>query len=396
MTAQTRSFWAALTACTGIMLALGSIVMVQPIFATIAEEFQLPVVDVRVSFSYCSLTYAVAFFLLGALTDRLPLARLGMWCSLGLGGSVALCALAPNFALFNVGMAATGVFAAGVVSPMFPYMARIAPAGRAGTYLGYCLSATVTGIIFGRTLLGVLTGVVGWRIAILSYGLAIFPVSFALYRMPPLPLLGGARGSIAEHYSRALGLLFIPRIVRRYAAGFLLFFAYLGTLTILTFYLGRPPFDLPVAKIGWISLAGVGGALVAPKAGALAQAYGASRVVRVGVVLVLGSFAIMLLLQSTAAVVAGVLVMYAGVYACQPAVFYDVTTAIQPQQMGAASSLYLLSCLSGGSLGSYTLGIVWQHWGWRGVMASAGAATLGTLVLGTVGGEERTLVSSRA
>ena len=79
------------------------------------------------------------------------------------------------------------------------------------------------------------------------------------------------------------------------------------------------------------------------------------------------------------------LVLYTGVYACQPAVFYDVTTAIRPQQMGAASSLYLLSCLSGGSLGSYALGPVWQRWGWTGVMLAAGLAVLGTLVLGTLG-----------
>jgi YNFM family putative membrane transporter len=140
-----------------------------------------------------------------------------------------------------------------------------------------------------------------------------------------------------------------------------------------------------VAQIGWLSLAGVGGAVIAPKAGSLAQSYGVSRVVRAGVVMVLASFGIMLVFQNVFAVMSGVLLLYVGVYACQPAVFYDVTTAILPQQMGAASSLYLLSCLSGGSLGSFALGPVWQRWGWTGVMVAAGAATLGTLVLGALG-----------
>jgi MFS transporter, YNFM family, putative membrane transport protein len=376
---------ATLAPCAGILLALGAIVMVQPIFQNVASTFDMPLVGVRVSFSYCSLAYAVAFFLLGPLTDRLHLSRMAARCALGLAASVVLCGLSPTFTLFNLAMVLTGMFAAGIVSPLFPYMARIAPPGRAGAYLGLCLSATVTGIIFGRTLLGVLTGLVGWRWAMVAYSLPVLLAGWALWLSRPLPPLPGERPSLSKQYALAMSLLAMPQVLRRYVAGFLLFFAYLGTLTFLTFYLGHAPFHLSVAQIGWISLAGVGGAVIAPKAGALAQQYGVSRVVRGGVLLVLCSLMVLLAFHSVLAIVIGVLVLYTGVYACQPAVFYDVTTAIRPQQMGAASSLYLLSCLCGGSLGSYALGPVWQRWGWPGVMTAAGIAVLGTLVLGALG-----------
>ncbi|MDC0708029.1 MFS transporter [Stigmatella sp. ncwal1] len=385
MTTDKNTQWAALTPCAAIMVALGSLVMVQPIFQNIGTDFGIETTAVRVSFSYCSLAYAVAFFLLGPLTDRVSLTRMAMLSALGLAGSVAVCGLAPNFTIFNVGMCLMGAFAAGLVSPMFPYMARIAPPGKSGAYLGLCLSATVTGLIVGRTVLGILTGHFGWRHAMVGYGVPAVLLAVALFRARVLLPLPGEKPSLAGQYARTLKLLTMPHIIRRYLAGFLLFFAYLGTLTILTFYLVNPPFRLTVGQIGWLSLAGVGGAVIAPKAGALAQTYGVSRVVRAGVVMVLAAFGIMLVFQNVFAVMFGVLVLYTGVYACQPAVFYDVTTAILPQQMGAASSLYLLSCLSGGSLGSYALGPVWQRWGWTGVMAAAGAATLGTLVLGALG-----------
>lgn len=389
MSTDTTQKGQVVTPFTAILLALGSIIMVQPIFQHIGADFGIPITDVRVSFSYCSLTYAVAFFLLGPLTDRVNLTRMAMFSALGLAGSVLLCGAAPSFLLFNLGMGMMGAFAAGMVSPMFPYMTRIAPPGKAGAYLGLCLSATVTGLIVGRTVLGILTGMFGWRMAMMGYSVPVILLAAALFRARTLPALPGEKPSLGAQYARSLKLLTMPHIVRRYVAGFLLFFAYLGALTTLTFYLVGPPFGLTVGQIGWLSLAGIGGAVIAPKAGALAQAYGASRVVRTGVVLVLASFGIMLMFQNVVAVMLGVLVLYTGVYACQPAVFYDVTTAIQPQQMGAASSLYLLSCLSGGSLGSYTLGSVWQRWGWKGVMAAAGAATLGTLVLGAVGTSPR-------
>ena len=389
MTTDRSTKWAALTPCAAIMLALGSIVMVQPIFQNIGADFGIETTAVRVSFSYCSLAYAIAFFLLGPLTDRVNLTRMAMLSALGLAGSVAVCGLAQNFTIFNVGMSLIGVFAAGLVSPMFPYMTRIAPPGKSGAYLGLCLSATVTGLIVGRTVLGILTGQFGWRPAMVGYGVPVLLLAVALFRARVLLPLPGEKPSLVVQYGRTLQLLTMPRIIRRYLAGFLLFFAYLGTLTILTFYLVKPPFSLTVGQIGWLSLAGVGGAVIAPKAGALAQTYGVSRVVRAGVVMVLASFGIMLVFQNVFAMMFGVLVLYTGVYACQPAVFYDVTTAIQPRQMGAASSLYLLSCLSGGSLGSYALGPVWQRWGWRGVMAAAGAATLGTLVLGALGSSRK-------
>jgi YNFM family putative membrane transporter len=324
------------------------------------------------------------------------LPRLAQLSSIGLFSSVLLCGLAPSFAAFHAGMILVGMFAAGLVAPMFPYMGRIAPPGKAGRYLGLCLSATVTGLIFGRTVVGILTGLWGWRHALLAYGVPVAVLGLALLRLPALPSLNTQRTSLPEQYRRSLSLLAMPQIVRRYLAGFLLFFAYLGTLTIMTFYLVKPPFDLSVAQIGWISLSGIGGAVIAPKAGALAQSYGVNRVVRAGVMLVLGAFAILLSFHNVPAVTLGVLVLYTGVYACQPAVFYDVTTVIRPQQMGAASSLYLLSCLSGGSLGSYALGPVWQRWGWSGVMIAAGLATVGTLLLGAVGEPRPALARSEA
>ena len=385
MTTARAGRWAPVIPCAAILLALGSIVMVQPIFKNIGVTFGLEITAVRVSFSTCSLAYAIAFFLLGPLTDRFNLTRLALGSALGLGCSVTLCALAPSFSVFNLGIALLGGFAAGLVSSMFPYMTKIAPPGKAGSYLGLCLSATVTGIILGRTVIGILTGLVGWRYAMASYSIPVYLLALVLVRLPALPVVGGARPSVVQQYTQAMSLLATPQIVRRYLAGFLLFFGYLGTLTFLTFYLVRPPFNLSVAQIGWLSLAGLGGAVVAPKAGAFAQAYGVSRVVRIGVLLAVASFAIMLVFRNTAAVTLGLLVLYAGVYVCQPAVFYDISRAIRPQQMGAASSLYLLACLSGGSLGSYALGPVWQRWGWTGVMLAAGTATLGTLLLAATG-----------
>lgn len=383
-TGREASAWRVIVPSASILFALGAIVMIQPLLALIGEDFGIPPTDVRVSFSICSLAYAITFFSLGPLVDRLSLTRCAAAGAACLAVGITICANAPTLQTFNLGMVVIGASAAAMVSPMFPYMARIAPAGKRGAYLGLCLSATVSGLIVGRSISGILTGVVSWRTAMLSYAIPCVALVLALLKADRLPILQERGKPVVASYFAALGLLLRPALALRFVAGFLLFFGYLGTLTILTYYLGAAPFNLTVPQIGWLSLAGFGGAVVAPRAGALAERYGASKVIAVGVATALLSFVALYSFTNMFAVCAGVLLMYTGVYVCQPAVFYDVTRSISPTQMGAASSLYLLSCLSGGSAGSYVLGIVWQRWGWPGVTLASAVATVGTLALSTL------------
>jgi len=52
---------------------------------------------------------------------------------------------------------------------------------------------------------------------------------------------------------------------------------------------------------------------------------------------------------------------------------------------GAISSLYLLSCLAGGSIGTYLLGIVYQNMAWNGVIAICVVLAIVNLILALVG-----------
>ncbi|MDE8603481.1 MFS transporter [Marinomonas sp. RSW2] len=383
MSREVSMYGSALIACSAIMLALGSIVMIQPIFEELANSFQYAVTDIRLSFSLVSLSYAISFFLIGPLTDKFNLKRMAVLNLFGLAVFIALLSISSSFVLFNIAIIGVGVFAAGTVATFFPYMTKIAPPEKRGKYLGFCLSATVTGIIFGRAAIGLLTEPLGWQWAFLCYaGLVVFVCVMTLF-LGAVAKNKSDQLTLLQQYIQSLTLLKNGAVLKSCIAGFMLFIAYLGILTFLTYHLTGPPFSFSSAEIGWVSFPGIIAAFLAPMAGGLAQKHGYKKVVLTGVVIALLSLILLCIASTFAHLLIGLLLLYSGIYICQPAVFFHITQVLDASKIGAASSFYLLACLSGGSFGSYFLGPVWFYWGWLGVSFSCAIAIILALTLST-------------
>lgn len=368
-----------LFACLAILFALGAVVMIQPIFEQLSLSLQRDVTDLRISFSLVSLTYAVAFFLIGPLTDRLNLRVLAMVFSGGLALSIALLSLMLQFVAFNLMIMVVGIMAAGTVATLFPYMTKIAPPEKRGKYLGYCLSASVTGIIVGRAFVGLFTDYFNWQLALQLYALVTLVIALGITFFLKIQSSLAEPMSWWQSYRISLQLLRNPQVCKSYISGFLLFISYLGTLTFLTYYLAEPPFSFGASEIGWISFPGLIAAFLAPMAGGYAQTYGYRILVLVGVITVLAALGVIYIATDFTLLLLGLLLLYSGVYICQPAVFYHITQVINPNQVGAASSLYLLACLSGGSFGSYLFGPIWLEWGWLGITITSSVMVLAAL-----------------
>jgi len=149
-------------------------------------------------------------------------------------------------------------------------------------------------------------------------------------------------------------------------AGFSLIFGFLGMITFLTYRLIAPPFNFSSGEVGWISFAGIT-ALIAPFAGNLSQKIGTYKIIFPGLLICLLSFQLMGWFQSITFTASGLLLLFLGVYACQPLMFLLICQNVPKQSIGSASSLYILFCMGGGSLSSIFLGPVWLSYGWHGI-----------------------------
>lgn len=370
----------ALIACATTCLAVASVYSAQAVFGDIADKYGVSINEARLAFSVCSIAYALAFFVLGPLSDLFSARRLA---GLGLAAAAAstlLAALTPNYIGFLVATGVQGAAAAAVPVAMFALMPRIAPKEQIGTFFGLIIAASVVGITLGRAgmaLLAAHAGIGGAQMTLAGVLLAMAALAWTL----PDETTGAKRKLSVDVYAESLRMMAAPDLLRPFATGFLLFFGYLGTVTFLTLRLHEPPFSFDSATIGSISLLGLGSVLGAPLSGRLVGRIGSLAVGVTGLAIVIGAIASLVWAQSITSVGVGLFAIFLGVFVCQPAVFVRIAERVPTQRRGAASSLYLLTCLGAGSLASAVLGPVWTYAGWIGVTSVCAAAAVISLLI---------------
>lgn len=382
--------WKLLAACLITCLAGASIYLTQSIFPVIAQSYGLPDSAGRLTFTYSSIAYAVAFFVIGPLTDSVSPRALATWGLVGTASALALASSTNHFELLLLALTLMGGAAAAVPAAMFALVPRMAQPKQVGTYFGMLIAASVIGISIGRSVPGLLTAYIGWRGAFLIFaGIIMVSVAFAQmlpssqYSVEQYPAGGRRRsGSLKSIYVGALTLLIEPRLMRMFLTGFFLFFGYIGTITFLTYRLHEAPLYFNSAQIGAVGFLGLVAIVGAPLSGSLTIRLGSRIVALFSLVVVAIGIEILGHASSVPMVTIGVLTVFFGVFSCQPAIFTMIASQVNPDRRGAASSMYLLTCLSAGSAASWSLGPLWASRGFGGVtMASLSAIGLaGALV----------------
>jgi YNFM family putative membrane transporter len=367
-------------ACAATCCAVAIVYSTQAVFSDIAAKYGIPLSDARLSFSVCSIAYALAFFVLGPLSDVVSarwLAAAGLSIA---AAATAITALTSSAPAFLAASAIQGASTAAVPVAMFALLPRLARKEQLGTFFGLIIAASVLGITLGRAGMGLLTAVAGLSGAQLACALMLL-VMAALLPLLPAETLASTRSAGVQAYGRALRMLASSELLRLFATGFLLFFGYLGTVTFLTLRLHAPPFALDSATIGVISLLGLGAIVGAPVSGRLTARYGSLAVGTVGLCIVAAAIACLALARTTPLAGLGLFLIFLGTFVCQPAVFVRIAERVPADRRGSASSLYLLTCLGAGSLASAVLGPLWLRAGWHGITTACLAAIAGSLAL---------------
>jgi YNFM family putative membrane transporter len=361
-------------------IAVASVYMTQPILPELGRAFAVPPATARGAFGIASGIYAFSFFVFGPLADRFNrvlLARVGL---LMVALAVVAAAFVKSFGAFLLCMACVGISASSVPAAMFPHMAKMAPKGRTGTYLGLILSGSIVGVVLGRSLIGIITHSWDYRVAFGVLASACVCGALATVLIPNQPA-EPANSRVASAYAVALRMLASPEMLRSLLVGMALFIGYLGSITFLTLRLAGPPFHYSSATIGWLSFLGLSAVLGAPIAGSMTNRYGLRSMIAAGMSLTLVGLGL-LAGRSGPLIGVGMTVLYLGVFATQPAMLVLVTSQAPPNAIGRASALYLLASLAGGSSGTWLLGPVWRAQGWAGIIAACYGALCVSFALG--------------
>lgn len=370
--ALSRALLLALCCCCG--LAVANIYYNQPMLGLISAELHVSGAAVAAS---TQAGYALGLLVLVPLGDRLERRRMLLWQTFFLVLALAAAALAPSGATLVAASIAIG-FTATTAQLLIPLAAAMALPTERGRVVGSLMSGVLAGILLARTLSGLVAAAAGWRAMFwLGAGLAALMAGLlarCLPRVAPTSSLSfpALMQSLVVIYARQ------PALRRAAFTQACLFAAFSAFWSILALHLAAAPPHLGAAAAGLFGLVGLAGVAAAPIAGRSADRFGLPAVGRIGILIVIAAFALLLAAPGLFWLGVGVVLMDAGV---QTAMVSNQTTILSLSEGEASrlNTLYVVTMFVGGAMGSALGGLAWAWAGWPGVMELA--ICLGVLAL---------------
>lgn len=324
---------------------------------------------------------AVAVLPLAALSERFGRRRM-LTASMAVAVALALAVpLAPDMGTLIALRTAQGAAIAGVPASAMAYLADEVR----GRYLvgatGLFVAGNSVGGMSGRILGGWVTEAAGWRVGLAAVAAMslLCAVAFRLLaprarHFRPSPLDGRALARTVSAHLRN------PLLVRLYVIGLLFMVVFGGVYTVIGYRLVAEPFGLSQGLVGSVFVIYLVGTATSAGAGKLNARLGRRGMIYAGIVTASSGLALTLL-DSLAALVAGLVLITAGFFAGHAVASASVSrTATEGRAQ--ASALYQMAYYTGSSLGGALGALAFATDGWGatvgltlGAMALAGAVT---------------------
>lgn len=365
-------------------LAVASNYYAQPLLETIATNFNLSVNQAGFIVTAAQLGYAVGLMFLVPLGDMFERRGLIVGMTLLAAGGMLITAMSQNLTMMIIGTALTGLFSV-VAQLLVPLAATLAAPEKRGKVVGIIMSGLLLGILLARTVAGALATLGGWRTTYWVASALMFIMALVLWRCLPR-----YKQHTGLNYGQLLGSIFAlfihtPVLRTRALLGALSFANFSVLWTSMAFLLAAPPFGYSEATIGLFGLVGAAGALMATKAGQLADKGKARVTTSAGLVLLLLSWLPIAFGQhSIIALIIGIIVLDLAVQAVH-VTNQSVMYRMMPEARNRLTAGYMTSYFIGGALGSLISAAAYQHAGWYGVSTAGLVLCLLNIVTWLVG-----------
>lgn len=334
----------------------------QPLLKAMAITFHTGEKQIGLSAVLTQVGYGCGLFFLVPLGDKVNKKKLILLLQAALVVLLTGIALSPSLPLLYICSVLLGLLgvAAQVILPM---AAGLDPANR-GRNVGIVFTGVLAGVLLARVFSGFIAQWFSWRYV---YGMAAVMVSGVMfitrYNFPNVPpAFQGSYASLIQ--STAFQLKRFAVLQRTALLGALTFGMFCSFWTTLTFHLSNAPFQYRPDTIGLFGLLAVGGALLAPVFGKLADKRNPALSQACSLGLMILSLIVMKLFPySPGSLAVSVVVLDIGVQAMM------VTNAASIYSLDAAShsrinTVYMTIYFMGGAAGTFTGLQCWQLGGW--------------------------------
>lgn len=334
----------------------------QPILKSIADSLGQAESAVGKLAMLAQIGYGVGMFFLLPLGDKVNRKRLIIGINLLLILSLLLLANCNHLETLYVISFFVGVFST-PAQILLPMAATLSKDNR-GKNVGIVFSGILCGILGSRMLSGWITDHWGWqRVFESSAFLIAFSTALLVFFLPEVPIK--FRGSYTSLLRSTLALVRQYKTLRQAALlGAFTFGIFCSFWTTLTFHLSGSPFHFSAATIGLFGIIAIGGALVAPYFGKLADKGQVFKNLYITVGLVMASVLAMLLFPHAIWVlIAAVFFLDIGVQATQITNFTRIY-ALDEEAHSRLNTVYMTTYFIGAGVGTLFGLISWTYGGW--------------------------------
>ncbi len=360
-------------------ISVANLYWAQPLLDTIGGAFHVGTTVAGMIVTFTQLGYVIGLIFIVPLGDLLERKRLIVSISLLIFVALVIAAVAPTIHFFLVASLIVGVTSV-VVQILVPFAATLAMDHERGKVVGQVMSGTLLGILFARTVAGLVSEVAGWRAV---FGLAaILTLVLTVILARSLPKY---EHSLDISYPRLLHS--IGHLVRtektlrlRSVYGALVFADFSVLWTSLTFLLAGAPYHYSDAIIGLFGLVGAAGAIAANVAGRLADKGFANRTTIV--LLLINVIAFILMIPGSThifPIIIGILILDAGVQGTHITNQSEIYR-LRPEARSRLTTAYMTSYFTGGAIGSATSAAIYASHGWLGVCILGAAYAIAAVI----------------
>jgi MFS transporter, YNFM family, putative membrane transport protein len=353
---------------------------VQPLLPILSNAFQVTPAQSSLSLSFTTALMALSLPIAGSLSEmwgRKPIMVASVLLAATLG---VISSVLTNWPALLVVRAAMGIALSGLPAVAMAYVGEEMHGESMGLAMGLYVGGNALGGMSGRLLTGIISGLWGWRTAILAMGILGLGCGLILWRALPAsrhfiasePRLGVSIQTFRLHLSD-------PALRRLFAEGFLLMGSFVTLYNYITYRLLAPPFSLSQTTVGLIFGIYVFGLFGSAWMGNLTAKIGRSRLFWCAILVTLiGN--LVTLSDRLWLIIAGVAILTFGFFASHSIASSWVGVRAR-QAKAQASSLYLLAYYLGSSIIGSVGGLFWASAGWAGVISVTGALLLGAMAI---------------
>jgi predicted MFS family arabinose efflux permease len=334
----------------------------QPILKDISQSVHATDAEIGKVAMFSQLGYGLGMFFLIPLGDKVNRKRLILLlCGLLIATLTGLTFANNLYQVYALSLL-VGLFStpAQIIMPMAATLDSV----NRGKTVGKVFAGILVGILGARVLSGLIAGLLNWRFVYgISAGMVfVIAILLKLY-LPNVP--PKFKGNYINLLKSTLSLVREFSVLRQSALlGAFTFGVFCSFWTTLTFHLSASPLNYPASTIGLFGLIAIGGALVAPWFGKLADKGNAQRSLFISVGMIIGSVILIKLLPlSVIALIISIFFLDIGVQATQITNFARIY-ALDEHSHSRLNTIYMTTYFIGGSVGTYFGLLSWKLGGW--------------------------------